>query len=704
MEAYEATRIVYSRVQSLDPENVSKIMGFCLLQDNGEQEMFRLALGSDLLLHSMVMKAKKELGLSSRGGLHLPNELSYLQIPGHRNSGGQFSPQISNRLSPQLPQFSPHYSSQSHNQLSPHFHTQTQIQRAFHGIDRFQPNTIPQRDDQRYSGHDIAALHEQLPLHIQLARLKEKQLYQEQFAIHDLLPSINDSVEVNNSVGGVFPNDHFYPETLAFLNNSRITAEKCIDQRSLDDLASPDLASTLAWKPCLYFARGYCKHGNNCRFLHGPSKDSSGSSSPSNGQWEISGDESLGAPVSLDRLELELQELLRGRRAPVSIASLPQLYYERFGKTLQAEGYLTESQRHGKAGYSLTKLLARLRTTVSLIDRPHGQHAIVLAEDAHKFTLYRSNSEDLSSPSSRQIYLTFPAESTFTEEDVSTHFRAYGLVQDVRIPYQQKRMFGFVTFIYSETVKTILSEGNPHYICGARVLVKPYREKGKHGDKKPAERGELSRYLPNQNIPGRNYDFPAINFENDNDINAMHLDEESLLELERRRLAEMHMVDIQRRHVEAEMVNFATVAQANQNHLSIGEFPADDLTISAEEIRHLRSNSAFGFLFDVLDNEINDGVQKQETFTSGNERNGHMLPNNPFSSPLDIGKDSAYGLPEEIENLSLGEKLEFSGVATPAFGSANHAYDLKNADSESNNRQVHNLVTPYDEGPRSTMS
>jgi hypothetical protein len=61
--------------------------------------------------------------------------------------------------------------------------------------------------------------------------------------------------------------------------------------------------------------------------------------------------------------------------------------------------------------------------------------------------------------------------------------RAYGPVQDVRIPYQQKRMFGFVTFVYSETVKAILSEGNPHYICGARVLVKPYREKGKHGDR-----------------------------------------------------------------------------------------------------------------------------------------------------------------------------------------------------------------------------
>lgn len=55
----------------------------------------------------------------------------------------------------------------------------------------------------------------------------------------------------------------------------------------------------------------------------------------------------------------------------------------------------------------------------------------------------------------------------------------YGMVQDVRIPYQEKCMFGFVTFAYQKTVKLILAKGNPHYICDARVLVKPYKEKDK---------------------------------------------------------------------------------------------------------------------------------------------------------------------------------------------------------------------------------
>lgn len=62
-------------------------------------------------------------------------------------------------------------------------------------------------------------------------------------------------------------------------------------------------------------------------------------------------------------------------------------------------------------------------------------------------------------------------------------FRSFGPVQDVRIPCQQKRMFGFVTFMYPETVKLILTKGNPHFVCGARVLVKPYREKSRLVDR-----------------------------------------------------------------------------------------------------------------------------------------------------------------------------------------------------------------------------
>jgi len=84
----------------------------------------------------------------------------------------------------------------------------------------------------------------------------------------------------------------------------------------------------------------------------------------------LSDEEHVVSPGSLEKLEREIIELLKSRRgAPISIAFLPMMYHEKYGRSLQAEGYLTESQRHGKAGFSLTKLLARLKNTIRLIDR-----------------------------------------------------------------------------------------------------------------------------------------------------------------------------------------------------------------------------------------------------------------------------------------------------------------------------------------------
>ncbi|THU62186.1 hypothetical protein C4D60_Mb01t02460 [Musa balbisiana] len=113
---------------------------------------------------------------------------------------------------------------------------------------------------------------------------------------------------------------------------------------------------------------------------------------------------------------------------------------------------------------------------------------------------FRNERNDLASTvsSSHQIYLTFPAESTFTEDDVSNYFRQFGQVRDVRIPCQDKRMFGFVSFVHPETVNVILMKRNPHYVCGARVLVKPYREKSKVIDRMYSDKIKPhypSRYL-----------------------------------------------------------------------------------------------------------------------------------------------------------------------------------------------------------------
>ncbi|CAI7760467.1 unnamed protein product, partial [Closterium sp. NIES-53] len=128
-----------------------------------------------------------------------------------------------------------------------------------------------------------------------------------------------------------------------------------------------------------------------------------------------------------------------------------------------------------------------MKSSIAFVDRPSGQRAIVLKgspilEESKKFITFKERA-DLAppSPGSRQIYLTFPAESTFTEDDVAAHFSKFGPVHEVRVPHQQKRMFGFVTFAFAHSVKAILEEGNPHHIGGSRVLVKPYREKSRHG-------------------------------------------------------------------------------------------------------------------------------------------------------------------------------------------------------------------------------
>ncbi|XP_076886305.1 zinc finger CCCH domain-containing protein 18-like [Bidens hawaiensis] len=399
MDFSESTRIVYDRIQKTEPENVSKIIGYLLLQDHGEREMIRLAFGPDNLIHSLINKAKTDLKLPSNGQPISPPRVNC--GPLHFTP---FSP--STRQSPLTIQI-PTRCHDPHGQPVDFFPVVS-------------PGSYPEDD---YNIHN-----------------------------HLRFMSLEDQIESINRVKPASTN-----------------------RRSSSLPEFP-------FKICHYFIKGYCRHGNNCRYLHTTPENLCQIFNTTN--WIE--DDNVFSPGSLENLERELTELLKSRRGfPVSIASLPMIYYEKFGKTLQAEGYLTESQRHGKAGYSLTKLLARLKS-ICLIDRPHGQHAVMLADDMAKCMDQNEDRNEHGGivAGSRQIYLTFPAESTFSELDVYNYFKKFGPVNDVRIPCQQKRMFGFVTFSFADTVRLILNKGNPHFISGARVLVKPYREKYKLDDRK----------------------------------------------------------------------------------------------------------------------------------------------------------------------------------------------------------------------------
>ncbi|XP_019084843.1 PREDICTED: zinc finger CCCH domain-containing protein 46-like isoform X3 [Camelina sativa] len=403
MDGYEATRIVLSRIQTLDPENASKIMGLLLLQDHGEKEMIRLAFGPETLVHSVIVKAKKELGL----------------LNGAR---------------------------------SPWTHQEELISPKNNRGSSLNPTSLPFYANGGRSSRDLTN-------------------------DFDLLDDVNPRTD--------------------FLGSVHARSGSCV----LDGLGYGDSDLGFGGVPCSYFARGFCKNGASCRFVH------------SDGGADL-----VGSPSRI--------ELLRSNSVP------PRL----------AHHFMTRS--------SLPSFSPK-GVNLQQSDAQRAAAALMLGDELQKLGRWRPERIDLSAmacPASRQIYLTFPADSRFREEDVSNYFSTFGPVQDVRIPYQQKRMFGFVTFVYPETVKSILAKGNPHFVCDSRVLVKPYKEKGKVPDKyrtnQTTER-ELSPTgldsSPRDVLGGRG-------FYNNNtqDVLWRSKFEEEILELQSRRLMNLQLLDVKK--------------------------------------------------------------------------------------------------------------------------------------------------------------
>ncbi|KAM7498418.1 hypothetical protein LguiA_022832 [Lonicera macranthoides] len=574
MDFSESTKVVYNRIQKLEPEHVSKIIGYLLLQDHGEREMIRLAFSPDNLIHSLINKAKIHLGLSPKPVISTSiSPPQAIPVPDLPLPFTPFSP-VSSR---------PFSSPASLRAPVTYWDPLVPVeQQPVHNLEFIQPgytNSVP--NDFRIQNQ----------LHFS--------------TLEDQLESVNSD----------FTNGYSYQEPAVGPRANR---------------RSPSLPD-FPVKICHYFTKGFCKHGSNCRYFHGHPMPESLMFSPSLN--EMVNEDHIFSPGSLEKLEMELTELLKSRRGlPVSIASLPMLYYEKYGRTLQAEGYLTESQRHGKAGYSLTKLLARLNNSIRLIDRPHGQHAVILAEDLPKYMEYigERNEHGGIVAGSRQIYLTFPAESTFTEQDVSNYFNKFGPVQDVRIPCQQKRMFGFVTFIYAETVKQILAKGNPHFVCGARVLVKPYREKSRLVDRKYAEKVQHPMCYASQFLDAETelHSMPRV-CENSRLLRKQLIEEhEQLLEFESRRFSELHLA-----------------AKPLNDHSYFG-YTMDDFKPSEAQAEQVAFPSAeqFNYLLDVLNNGSTSDENVRRINTRYNDQEsgqGVHLPDSPFASPIASGIPTA---------------------------------------------------------------
>ncbi|XP_062198113.1 zinc finger CCCH domain-containing protein 53-like [Phragmites australis] len=550
MDVYEATKAVFARVQALDPDNASKIMGMLLIQDDGEKDLIRLAFGPEHLLHSFVARARAELAAKPS--------------------------------SPPSPVLGPVQTGPPWGMPSPGAEQQ-----------------VPFAGDQ--VGYD----------------------------------------------GG----NAFYPEEYDCWSPASGGHSRSFS------LSDAEAAAAGAWRPCLYFARGYCKNGSSCRFLHGLPEDDA-------------------AAAEREMVVMRAKAMAAARPPQLMASAFP------FSPLPKSLNFLLQQQQQQ-----------------SEPQRAAAAAAMLLGgEDMHRFSMRspRMDRGDLiANPAARQIYLTFPADSTFSEEDVSNYFSTYGPVQDVRIPYQQKRMFGFVTFVYPETVKAILAKGNPHFVCDARVLVKPYKEKGKVPDRfrklQHPHHGEFAGCTTPTGLLDSMDHFdlhqPQIgprmmygNLANHEAFLRRKLEEQQqaaelqqAIELQGRRFMGLQLLDLKNRHLSSPVGSPIALRQtddkgsvnANCNVLHLEDVTIQDnklnsLAISAPASAAISATTAEGKHEEQRKEEDDDGTPKQavnpgeeEKRESGpgaatpnvacgfQESGVENLPDSPFASPTKASIDTA---------------------------------------------------------------
>ncbi|KAF9665638.1 hypothetical protein SADUNF_Sadunf16G0143800 [Salix dunnii] len=419
MDSYEAANRVFLRIQNLEPENASKIMGYLLLQDYGEKEMVRVAVGPETLLHNLILHAKTQLGFPTNKTSSSPfitsSRPSSLSIRSPRiTSNNGFD--ITNASSPSTNSW--HFSSP--DPISPLSHAGAVNGDSYINVSStpFQ-STISLSNAFPYSNSNSSA-----------SDLVDEYELQDRFSF------LNDSRK----------DDLFDPRVESTISPTEY-GDNGLNKRSFSVpdtcVGSEDSSSGFGWKPCLYFSTGFCKNGSGCRFVHGVSADSA---------------VIVGSPGELHEFEQCLQ-ILRSKAAAQQ-------------KKLAAASQFMVGANFLHHNESLDFLHQQQNDS----QRSAAVAALMMGDELHKSGRIRPETD-----------------STFREEDVSNYFSIYGPVQDVRIPYQQKRMFGFVAFVFAETVKLILAKGNPHFVCDSRVLVKPYKEKGKVPDKKHHQRQQIER-------------------------------------------------------------------------------------------------------------------------------------------------------------------------------------------------------------------
>ncbi|CAF1786301.1 hypothetical protein Bca4012_046355 [Brassica carinata] len=438
MDSGDPTTLLLTKIRILEPDYAPKIIGYLLLQDFSEKDLMRLALGPETVLQSIILKVKGQLGLfTSPSTPTSPSPFNPISRPPINGRGGGGGG--GSPLSNGFMDFRRNSPSSSPSPTSPW---------SVNSVS-FTNGSILKPLSSHQSNGDAAGAESDL--------LEDQQL-------NDYLSFLDDS-----------KTEEAVDLTDYSVNNGET---HLLHRRSFSadaSFGSGEDGFGAGFKPCVYFSRGLCKNGESCKFVHGGFPDNAdGNGIVADSSRKV---ESFGRQhEEMMRLKMAYQQQ---RLASQLLGRVPQMSYEKRMEFLLHQHALRDGAL------------------------PFGDERYWSSSPGRleRMELMAMQFGDLSNSAARQIYLTFPAESTFKDEDVATYFSLFGTVQDVRIPYQQKRMFGFVSFAQPETVKAVLARGNPHFICDSRVLVKPYKEKGKAFDNDSRKH----QYLLQQQMERGNY-------------------------------------------------------------------------------------------------------------------------------------------------------------------------------------------------------
>lgn len=615
MDEFDATSILFNRIKSIDPDNASKIMGYILIQDVKERDLLRLASGPETLMQALIFRAKSQLGLSSNT---LSTTTPTSPSPNNHNPFSRLN-NCSNNSN------NNHVGRNPFAQMSPRVVTNN-------GYLDFGKN---------------APLSEPKPSPF----LSFENIRSGSCLVHSV---VKNDVGVGDSGGNSSGNDYMeelqFNDYLSFLDESSKN-EDFSDHRSQfsswgQDLnnggdvhlqhrrsfsasdacfGTEDAGFNLGYRPCLYFARGFCKNGESCKFVHGGFGDGG----------EVNG-VIVGSPNKMDGLYLQQHEEMMRMKAAA--------HQQRLAASQFASG-VSPPLPYDKC---MDFLLHQQN------DPQRAAAALMLSDEFYKFGQGRAERNDFLAmglaekltSANRQIYLTFPADSTFKDEDVSNYFSIFGPVQDVRIPYQQKRMFGFVTFVYPETVKLILARGNPHFICDSRVLVKPYKEKGKIVEKRQQqfERGNMSPCSSPSGVDSRDpYDLhlgTKMLYHTQELMLRRKLEEQAELqqaiEFQRRRLMNLQLPNLKNHSIHHHQrslsvgspITSPARADVNQNVI----FPSfvdnstannsSNVTTAADQEPQTEVNAA------CILNNVSNNTKEESSKTEGCESSAEILPCN----------------------------------------------------------------------------